>query len=117
MVKGKHRTVEEILGRADDDQKNTTERIRALVKDTFPTAEEIVRQGRITYTLKGRDFSGLRIANGHVDLIFPVASSLSSAQLKGQGSIGDPKHIEVRTLKNFDQKEAVRLLKEAAALV
>ncbi len=117
MVKGKHKTVDEILTRADDGQRNTVERIRALVKGTFPTADEIVRQGRISYTLKGKDFSGLRIASGHVDLIFPAGSRLSSVQLKGQGSIGDPKHIEVRTLKNFDQKEAVRLLKEAAALV
>ncbi len=117
MVKGKHRTVDEILARADVGQRNTAERIRVIVKDIFPTADEIVRQGRISYTLKGKDFSGIRIANGHVDLIFPIGHSLSSTQLKGQGSIGDPKHIEVRTLKNFDQKEVVRLLKEAAALV
>lgn len=115
MPKTKHTTVEEIINKADEDQKKIVERLRALVKDTFPKAEERVRQGRIIYALKGKDFSGVRIANGHVDLLFTVGASLSSTQLKGQGTIGDPKHIQVRALKSFDQKEAERLLKDVAA--
>jgi len=43
-------------------------------------------------------------------------SSLSSPQLKGQGTIGDPKHLEVYKVKNFDETETKRLLLEEAAV-
>jgi hypothetical protein len=42
-------------------------------------------------------------------------ASLSSSHLKGQGTIGDPKHLEVITLKNFDERDAKRLLLEEEA--
>lgn len=117
MPRTKHITVDEILNKVDDDQKGIVEKLRALVKDAFPKAEERVRQGRITYALNGKDFSGVRIAKGHVDLLFTNEATLSSTQLKGQGKIGDPKHIQVRTLKNFDREEADRLLKDVVAFL
>jgi hypothetical protein len=115
MVKCKHTTVEEILAKVNDDKKLVAERLRALVKGLFPQATEMVRQERITFTLNGKDFSGIRITKQHVDLLFLHSASISSPQLKGQGTVGDPKHLEVYAMKNFDETEARRLLKEAAA--
>jgi hypothetical protein len=87
------------------------------VKGNLPKAAETVRKERITYTLGDKDFAGIRVTKQHVDLLFLRGSSLSSPQLKGQGTVGDPKHLEVHTLKNFDEAEANRLLREEAALV
>ena len=87
------------------------------MKGLFPQATEIVRQERITFTMNGKDFSGIRITKQHVDLLFLYGASLSSPQLKGQGTIDDPKHFGVYALKSFDEAEGRRLLKEEAAIV
>jgi hypothetical protein len=117
MVKTKPKTVDEILAKVDgEEEKKIANSLRALVKESVPMTIEIVRQGRLTYTINGKDFAGIRPANGHVDLLFFQSASLSSPHLKGQGTIGDPKHIIVVKLKNFEVTEAKRLLKEAAAL-
>jgi hypothetical protein len=117
MVKRKHKTVEEIISKVEDDKKLVVERLRASIKRIFPKASEIVRQKRITYTLNKRDFSAIRLTKQHVDLLFLQGSSLSSPKLKGQGTIGDPKHIEIHSLKNFDEAETTRLLKEEAGVI
>jgi hypothetical protein len=115
MVKTKPKTVEEVLGKADDDKKVLTDKLRTLIKNTVPKAEEIVRRGRITFTLNEKDFAAVRVTKQHVDLLFLRSASLSSPELKGQGTIGDPKHLEVYNLKNFDPDEAKRLLRETTA--
>jgi hypothetical protein len=115
MVKSKHKTVEEILNKIGDAKKPVVERLRTLVKGEVPKAVESVRGERITYVLNDKDIAALRITKNHVDLLFLRAASLSSSQLKGQGTIGDPKHLEVYNLKNFNIAEAKRLLKEEAA--
>ena len=115
MVKTKPKTIDEILIKIEENKKAIAERLRTLIKATLPKAVEIIRRGRITYTLNGKDFAGIRLTKQHVDLLFLHAPSLSSPHLKGQGTIGDPKHIEVFALKSLDEAEAKRLLKEEAA--
>ncbi|MCW4010770.1 MAG: DUF1801 domain-containing protein [Candidatus Bathyarchaeota archaeon] len=117
MVKSKHRTVEEVLNAVDEDKKPLVKRLRELVKGNVPKVVESVRSERITYALNDKDIAALRVTKQHVDLLFLRGKSLSSTQLKGQGTIGDPKHLEVYNLKNFDDTEAKRLLKEEAATV
>jgi hypothetical protein len=115
MVKSKPKTADEIFSKIDDDIKLIAERLRNLVKATLPKATETVRRGKFTYTLKGRDCVAIRLAKQHVDLLFMHGASLSSPHLKGQGTIDDPKRLEVATLKNFDERDAKRLLLEEAA--
>jgi hypothetical protein len=117
MVKTKPKTAEEILSKVDDEKKQIAEKIRALVKNTVPDASEIVRRGRLTYTLNGKDFAAIRLTKQHVDLLYKHGESLSSKHIKGKGSASDPKHIEVFTLKGFEEAEARRLLKEEVATV
>ena len=114
MVKTKPKTADEIFSRVDNDKKAIAESLRIFIKISVPKATEIVRRGKITYTLDGKDFAGIRLTKQHVDLLLMHGDSLSSPQLKGQGTTGDPKHIEVNSFKNFDENEAKRLLKEAA---
>ena len=117
MVKSKPKTADEIFSKVDDDKKAIAQSLRNFVKATLPKAVETVRRGRLTYTMNGKDFAGIRLTKQHVDLLFLRGSSLSSTRLKGQGTIGDPKHLEVYTMENFDQNEAKRLLLEEAATV
>lgn len=116
MVKSKPKTIDEIFSKVEPDTKEIAERLRVLVKGSVPKAVETVRRGKITYALDGKDFAGVRLTKQHVDLFYMHGGSLSSPHLKGQGTIGDPKHIEVYSLKNFDEADAKRLLKEAAAI-
>jgi hypothetical protein len=116
MVKSKPKTIDEIFSKIEPEQKAIAERLRVLVKATVVKAVETVRRGRITYTLGGKDFAGIRLTKQHVDLLFCEGERLSSVLLKGKGSIIDPRHIEVTALKNFDEVEAKRLLREAAAI-
>jgi hypothetical protein len=117
VVKTKPKTTDEIFSKVDDDTKQLAEMLRNFVKATLPKALESVRQGKITYAIDGKDFAGIRLTKQHVDLLFLRGSSLSSPCLKGQGTIGDPKHIEVHSMKKFVAPEAKRLLIEEAASV
>jgi hypothetical protein len=116
MVKTKPKTADEIFSKVDDDKKAIAESFRIFIKVAVPKATEIVRRGRITFALEGKDFASIRLTKQHVDLLLMHGDSLSSPLLKGQGTIGDPKHIEVYSFKNFDVNEAKRLLKESAAI-
>ena len=117
MVKTKPKTVEEVLNKAEDKDKQVAYRLRILVRSAVPKAMEIVRRGRITYALNGKDFAAIRLTKAHVDLLFFGGDRLSSSLLKGKGSLKDPRHVQVTTMKNLDQAEATRLLKDAAAIV
>ncbi len=116
MVKSKPKTIDEIFSKVEPEQKEIAERLRILVKSTVPKTVETVRRGRITFTLGGKDFAAIRPTKQHADLLYMNAGSLSSTHLKGQGTISDPKHMEIYSLKNFDETEAKRLLREAGAL-
>ncbi len=116
MVKTKPKTADEIFSKVDEDKKAIAESLRIFVKIAVPKAEEIVRLGKITFTLDGKDFAGIRLTKQHVDLLLMHGGSISSPFLKGQGTIGDPKHIEVHDFSNFDQVQVKKLLKEAALL-
>jgi hypothetical protein len=116
MVKTKPKTSDEIFSKVDDDKKAIAESLRIFIKTAVPKSVEIVRLGKITFTLDGKDFAGIRLTKQHVDLFLMRGGSLSSPLLKGQGTTGDPKHIEVHTFKNFDKAEVKRLLQEAATV-
>jgi len=116
VVKSKPKTVEEVLKKAEDKDQQVAYKLRILVRSVVPKTEEIVRRGRITYKLNGKDFAAIRLTKAHVDLLLFGGERLSSSLLKGTGSLKDPRHIQVASMKNFDQAEATRLLKDAAAL-
>ena len=78
MVKKAKKTVEEILGGLEQKQKERTQHLRSLIKNAVPETAEIVRQGKITYALDGKDFVWLTQAKGHVDLEFFMGGSLDS---------------------------------------
>ncbi|HKZ88098.1 MAG TPA: DUF1801 domain-containing protein [Candidatus Bathyarchaeia archaeon] len=117
MVKPKPKTIEEIMSKAEPERKETAERLRSLIKSAVPKAAETVRRGKITFNLDGKDFAAIRLTKTHVDLLFSGGDRLSSPHLKGQGTISDPKHLQVTNIKSLNIPEVTRLLKDAATIV
>jgi hypothetical protein len=117
MVKSKEKTVGEILNNLDLKQREITEKLRSLIRTTVPDAVEMVRQGKITYVLSGKDFAWISQSKDHVDLDFVCGTRLGSVHLKGRGKGKDIRHIEISTINNIDEKQLPRLLKDASDLV
>ncbi len=53
-----HRTIDEILGTLDPEQKENMQNLRALVKSAVPESVELVKQGKITYKLEAKILFG-----------------------------------------------------------
>ncbi len=116
MSNKKKRTLEEILDSLDEEQRQTTQKIRGLIKSIVPETVETIRRGKITYILNGKDFLWLTQPSGHVDIEFFMGASLDSAMLKDHGikeKSEDVRHIEVRDFGKL-APEISRLVKEAA---
>jgi hypothetical protein len=113
MVKLNKKNVDEILSNLDPERKEITEKFRSMVKNTIPDATEIIRRGRITYILSGKDFLSIRTAKSHIDMIFVCGTTCNSRLLKGRGSETEPSQVKIQNMSDFDESELVRLLKEA----
>lgn len=116
MVKSKPKTIEEVLGKFEPEQKEIAERLRTIVKTTLPDASEIVRRGAITYALNDKDFARIQLYSNHVDLDLLTGTKVDDEHLRGRGTGNDARHVKIITLKNIDEAEIVRVLKEAAAI-
>ena len=112
------RTIDEILGTLQPNQKETIQNLRTLIKNTVPETEELVKQGKITYKLGENDFVWISPYQSHVDLDFAMGASLDSGLLKNRGI--EEKNENVRHLEvgDYDKQkpELTRLLKQAATL-
>lgn len=113
MVKSVAKTVDEILSGLEPPRKETTEKIRSMVKSTIPDATERVRHGRITYVLNGKDLLSVRPTHSHVDLLFVCGTTCESRLLTGRGTKNEPRHVKIRDMSDLDESELIRLLKEA----
>ena len=116
MVKSKPKTLEEILGKLDSKQKEIAEKVRAIIKTVVPDAVEMVRRGKITYVLNGKDFANISLYKAHVDLDLVAGTKVGSDLLKGRGTGKDVRHIKITTMKNIEEPEFTRLLRDAAAI-
>jgi hypothetical protein len=117
MVKSRKKTIDEILGSLESEKKEITEKFRRIVKNVIPVSTEIVKRGKITYVLNGKDFLSIRTTSSHVDLLFLCGTRCASQLLKGRGSGRDMKHVEIKNISDFDESELVRLLKDAERVV
>ncbi len=113
MVKRRTNTMGEILSSLEPERKEITEKLRSMVKNTIPDANEIIRHGRITYVLNGKDFLSIRTTQSHVDMLFVCGTTCDSRLLTGRGSESEPRHVKIKNMSDFDEPELIRLLKEA----
>lgn len=113
VVKRKLRTVDEILDRLEPEQKEVANKLRSTIRATVQEVTETVRRGRITYVLNDKDFLSIRPTKSHVDLLLLCSFRCESHLLRGTGTGRDLRHVEIRTMKNFDEPELIRLIREA----
>ena len=62
------RTIDEILGILNPNQKETIQNLRVLIKNSVPETVELVKNGKITYKLGDKDFVWISHYQDHVDL-------------------------------------------------
>jgi hypothetical protein len=113
MVKLNKKTVDEILSNLEPGRKEITEKFRSMVKKTTPNATEIVRRGRITYVLNGKDFLSIRTTQSHIEMLFVCGTTCNSRLLTGRGSESEQSQVKIKNMSDFDESELMRLLKEA----
>lgn len=116
FTKNYPKTVEEVLSTLDSQQREITEKLRTLIKNTLPTVEETVKWGSITYVLENKNFVRIRNYKGHADLGFFNGDKLSSTLLKTRGKGTSWRHVEIKSLDNNDYPEIKRLLEKGAIL-
>ncbi len=107
-------TVEEIVGKLDAQRRGITEKLRNLVKQTLPDAEEKVKWGNITYLRKSKNLAWIIVYEGHVDFGFFRGAELASQRLEGTGK--GLRHIKICRIEDIDEAEIARLLRDAANL-
>ena len=114
----KQQTIDEVLNSLNPQQKETLQNLRQLVKNAVPETVEVVKQGKITYKLEGKDFIWITNYQQHVDLEFAMGSSLSSDLLKSRGVAEHSQNVRHVSVGNFvlEKPELERLVREAAAL-
>ena len=78
-------TIDEILNRFTPQQRNIIEELRLLIKNFVPEAVEKVRQEKIAFAMKGKDFVWITLFTDHVDLEFMCGARLISGNLKDRG--------------------------------
>ena len=116
MVKSKPKTIEEVLAKFEPEQTAIAQKLRSIVKTALPDASEMVRRGVITYVLNDKDFARINLYRDHVDLGLLVGTKLDAKLLQGKGTAKDIRHVKVVSMKNINEAEISRLLKEASVL-
>ena len=112
------RTIDEILGALQPNQKETTQNLRELIKAAVPEIMELVKNGKITYKLDDKDFVWISHYQSHVDLEFAMGASLDSDLLKTRGVAEKNDNVRHISVGNFDKlkPQLSRLLKQAATI-
>jgi hypothetical protein len=108
------KNLQEILGKLKPEQKETVEKLRSLTKTALPNVVETIKWGNITYLLGENNLAWILIYSDHLDYGFFRGAELNSQSLEGTGK--GLRHIRINAYKSLDEKEILRLLKEAAKL-
>jgi hypothetical protein len=114
MHNSKGKSLQEILGKLKPEQKELLAKLRSLTKAALPNAVETIKWGNITYLLSENKLAWILIYSDHVDYGFFRGAELNSPSLEGTGK--GLRHIRINDDKSLDEKEILRLLKEAAKL-
>lgn len=111
-VKGK--TIEEIIGKLNPEQKEIADKLRSIVKTALPEIIETVKWGNITYLLDSKNLAWIIFYKDHVDFGFFRGAELESKLLEGTGQ--GLRHIKIANEKDVPKQEIAKLLVEATKL-
>jgi uncharacterized protein YdhG (YjbR/CyaY superfamily) len=76
--KAKHRTIDEYLAAASEDQRATLEKLRKTIRSLVPKAEECISYGLPAFRLNGRPLLAFGAAEHHCAL-YPMSSATVEA--------------------------------------
>jgi hypothetical protein len=113
------RTMDEILGSLQPLQREVVQNLRSLVKNTVPETVEIIKNGKITYKIEGKDFVWINHYRDHVDIEFAMGASLGSSLMRSRGMAeknDNVRHVPVNHNFMLLKPELTRLVSEAARL-
>ena len=110
-------TIDEILRNISGQQKIIVEELRILIRNVVSDAVEKVRDGKIVYTIGGKDFVWINPFTGHIDLEFMCGARLTPGDLKGRGKKSLVKHMTIATKEDINNAELKELIEEASKTV
>src|ERR1700733_9716973 len=87
-------------------------KVRSVVRESIPDADESIRMGAPCYTVNGQMVALIGDYKKHVNLYFFQGAKLSSDLLEGTGK--GMRHIRITKVSEINSLEFSRLLKEAA---
>lgn len=99
--------VDEYIEKQKSPQKEICLELRRIIFQTYPYIEEEMKWGVPTYA-KGKYY--LVALKNHVNLGFSLKGLSKEEQKLFQGSGKTMKHIEIRSLKEINENEVVKLL-------
>ena len=100
----------------DSHLKGIAIKLRKAVKNSIPEAEETVKWGNPTYTIRGKNVVSFCFYKNHVNLVLFEGAKITSHLLEGTGK--GMRHIKIRSPSDIKEKEKEmgRVLKEALKL-
>jgi len=111
---GRSEAVDELVAKAGPRESALAQKLRRLIREALPGAEEVVKWGNPTYLVDGKPVAWLLLYGDHINLGFFQGSKLKSRRLEGTGK--RLRHVKVRASADVDEVEFSRLLREAAMI-
>ena len=106
--------VDQVLKGVDPNIRRLAEDVRRVVKRAAPEMQEFVKWGAPTYVVNGKNVACIMVYKNHVNLGFFQGAKMKSKRLEGIGK--GLRHVKVYRLKDIDEKEFTRLIREAIRL-
>jgi len=96
----------------DHNVRKLARKVRLIVRDSVPEAEETMKMGMPCYAMKNKMFASIGDYTKHLNLYFFQGSKLESQLLEGSGK--GMRHIKIEKESDIVPREFSRLLNEAA---
>jgi hypothetical protein len=112
-VASSRKTVDEYIKRVSGPQKEAACRLRELIKEAVPEAEESIKWAQPVYELNG-PFAFMRAGKFHVTLGFWRGTELKDPKHLLQGEGKRMRHLKVPSVDKIPEAAVKRFAKEAA---
>ena len=111
-----HDELEAYLAAASDEVRPVAVRVRALIRDELPQAEEAFKWKRPVYEVDGTGICYLAASKAHLTLGFSRGRELSDPDGALEGAGTQMAHVKLRRLEDVDEGRIRAWLQEAVRL-
>jgi len=115
MKKSKNEQVQKFLNdiaKLDDEKFSILKKLRAIVFEIYPDAEEKIMYGGVMFSLKG-DFGGVFVSKKHVSFEFSKGFEFSDPHNHLEGTGKFRRHLKLKTLADIDDKQVASFVEQA----